>query len=53
MEYFGRAEKAGIIMGAKAPVILTSRASSDTSKLNSIALGILTARQLEQEVCNG
>lgn len=53
MEYFGRAEKAGIIMGAKTPVILTSRASSDASKLNSIALGILTAHQLEQEVCNG
>ncbi|MFZ7104258.1 MAG: phosphate butyryltransferase [Peptococcaceae bacterium] len=41
MEYFGRAEKAGIIMGASAPIILTSRASSEDSKLNSIALGVL------------
>jgi phosphate butyryltransferase len=46
MEYFGRAEKAGIIMGAKVPVILTSRASSDESKLNSIALGLLAAECL-------
>lgn len=53
MEYFGRAEKAGIIMGARTPIILTSRASSEASKLNSIALGILTAQQLEREVCNG
>jgi len=43
MEYFGHAEKAGVIMGAKVPVILTSRASSEESKLNSIALGILVA----------
>ncbi|MBA1335291.1 MAG: phosphotransbutyrylase [Firmicutes bacterium] len=41
MEYFGRAEKAGIIMGAGAPIVLTSRASSDESKLNSIALAVL------------
>ena len=46
MEYFGGAEKAGIIMGAKTPVILTSRASSVASKLNSIALGIVTAQRL-------
>lgn len=52
MEYFGRAEKAGIIMGAKAPIILTSRASSEASKLNSIALGILAAHQLKRGVCN-
>jgi len=43
MEYFARAEKAGIIMGAKAPIVLTSRASSEESKLNSIALAVLSA----------
>nr|WP_326183924.1 phosphate butyryltransferase [uncultured Oscillibacter sp.] len=43
MEYFARAEKAGVIMGARRPVILTSRASSDQAKLNSIALGLLVA----------
>lgn len=45
MEYFGRAEKAGVIMGASAPIILTSRASSEDSKLNSIALGVLLSEK--------
>jgi len=45
MEYFARAEKAGVIMGAKTPIILTSRASSDRSKLHSIALGLLVAEK--------
>lgn len=49
MEYFARAEKAGVIMGAKTPIILTSRASSDISKLNSIALGALVVQQLGKE----
>ena len=49
MEYFARAEKAGVIMGAKTPIILTSRASSDISKLNSIALGVLVVQQLGKE----
>lgn len=46
MEYFGRAEKAGVIMGASTPIILTSRASSDQSKLNSIAVAFLIADKL-------
>ena len=46
MEYFANTEKAGIIMGAGAPIILTSRASSSTSKLNSIALAVLVADKL-------
>jgi phosphate butyryltransferase len=43
MEYFGKAEKAGVIMGARTPIVLTSRASSDRSKLNSIALAVMVA----------
>ncbi|MGE5678204.1 MAG: bifunctional enoyl-CoA hydratase/phosphate acetyltransferase [Pseudomonadota bacterium] len=43
MEYFGNTEKAGIIMGAGVPIVLTSRASSSASKLNSIALAALVA----------
>lgn len=46
IEYFARAEKAGILMGAKTPIILTSRASSDMSKLHSIALAILVVQKL-------
>jgi len=46
MEYFAYTEKAGIIMGAGAPIVLTSRASSSTSKLNSIALAVLVAGKI-------
>lgn len=41
LEYFSKAEKAGVIMGAREPIILTSRASSDMSKMHSIALALL------------
>ncbi|WP_432666816.1 phosphate butyryltransferase [Wukongibacter baidiensis] len=36
-------KNAGIIVGAKAPIVLTSRADSEETKLNSIALGVLMA----------
>jgi phosphate butyryltransferase len=39
--FFAGAQVAGIIAGAKAPVVLTSRADSDKTKLASIALGAL------------
>lgn len=41
--FLAKAENAGVIVGAKAPVVLTSRADSDKAKLNSIALGVLMA----------
>lgn len=44
MVFFARAKNAGIIVGAKAPVVLTSRADSDEAKLNSIAVGTLMAK---------
>lgn len=43
MIYFGKSKNAGIIVGAKAPIILTSRADTDEAKLYSIALGVLCA----------
>ncbi|WP_350344690.1 phosphate butyryltransferase [Proteinivorax tanatarense] len=43
MVYFARAETAGVIAGAKAPVVLTSRADTHQAKLNAIALGVLVA----------
>lgn len=46
MEYFAKCEKAGCIMGAAKPMVLTSRASSDTSKMNSIALAVLAAQSM-------
>lgn len=36
--YFAQAKCAAVIVGAKAPIVLTSRADSDETKLNSIAL---------------
>lgn len=41
--YFSKCENAGLIVGAKAPIILTSRADSDKTKLNSIALAVLVS----------
>ena len=38
LTYMAKASNAGMIVGAKAPVILTSRADSDETKLNSIAV---------------
>ena len=46
MEYFANTEKAGILMGAGVPIILTSRASTSISKLNSIALAVLVAEKM-------
>lgn len=43
MVYFARGKTAGIIAGAKAPVVLTSRSDSHEAKLYSIALGVLVA----------
>ncbi len=40
--FFGKAVTAGLIVGAKTPVVLTSRADSAESKLYSIALGVLS-----------
>lgn len=39
LTYFAGAENAGVIVGAKCPVVLVSRADSARSKLYSIALG--------------
>ncbi len=41
--YFAKARPAGIIMGAKCPVVLLSRADSPDAKLMSIALAVLSA----------
>ena len=44
LTYFAKAKSAGIIMGAKAPIVLVSRADSSESKLYSIAYGALVAK---------
>lgn len=47
--FLAAAENAGVIVGAKAPVVLTSRADSKSAKLNSIALGALMASKNGEE----
>lgn len=46
LTYMANAKSAGIIMGAKAPVVLVSRADSHESKLYSIAYGALVANEM-------
>lgn len=41
--FLAGAQNAGVIVGAKVPIVLTSRADCETAKLNSIALGVLMA----------
>ncbi|MBE6016465.1 MAG: bifunctional enoyl-CoA hydratase/phosphate acetyltransferase [Lachnospiraceae bacterium] len=43
MEYFGHARKAGVIMGARIPIALTSRATAPESKMYTIAISKLIA----------
>lgn len=45
--FFSETKNAGVIVGAKAPIILTSRADSEETKLNSIALGVLMAAKVK------
>ncbi|MEW8956644.1 phosphate butyryltransferase [Clostridium sp.] len=41
LTYFAQAESAGVVMGAKCPIVLVSRADTAKSKLYSIALGAI------------
>lgn len=43
MGYFGGAENGGIILGAKAPILLVSRADPALAKMNSMALAAVVA----------
>lgn len=42
--YFAKAKVGAVLAGAKAPVVLTSRADSNEAKLNSIMLAVLSAQ---------
>lgn len=43
LSFLGNAKSAGLIVGTKAPIVLTSRADNEESKLNSITLAVLMA----------
>jgi phosphate acetyltransferase len=44
LEYLGEAELAGIVLGTRVPIILTSRADKTPSRLASCAVALLLAR---------
>ena len=44
LEYLAEAEVAGIVLGARVPIILTSRADKTLARLSSCALALLLAR---------
>jgi phosphate acetyltransferase len=49
MVYFSGATAAGLILGAKVPIILTSRADPPAARLASAALGSIYAHWLKQQ----
>jgi phosphate acetyltransferase len=48
LEYLAEAEAAGVVLGARVPIILTSRADSAKARLASAAVAALLARQRRQ-----
>ncbi|MCR5876417.1 bifunctional enoyl-CoA hydratase/phosphate acetyltransferase [Phenylobacterium sp. J426] len=45
LSYLSHAQSAGIVMGARVPIVLTSRADPEASRLASCALAILVTQQ--------
>ncbi|UCB44732.1 MAG: phosphate butyryltransferase, partial [Spirochaetota bacterium] len=43
--YFAKGESGGIVVGAKVPLILLSRAETPETKLRSIAIGLLVVKK--------
>ncbi len=48
LEYLGGAASAGIVLGARVPIILTSRADSREARIASCAVAVVVARRLGQ-----
>ena len=46
LTYIANAESAGVVLGAKVPIILTSRADGEAARLASCAVAALHARQI-------
>jgi phosphotransacetylase len=44
LEYLAEAQMAGIVLGARVPIILTSRADKTLARLGSCAVALLLAR---------
>ena len=50
LEYLAEAQVAGIVLGARVPIILTSRADKTMARLASCAIALLLARHAEGKV---
>ncbi len=48
LEYMGNASSAGIVMGARVPIVLTSRADSRDSRIASCAIALMLAHHYRQ-----
>lgn len=48
LEYLAKAEVAGIVLGARVPIILTSRADKTLARLSSCAIALLLARHTRE-----
>ena len=48
LEYLGDAACAGIVLGARVPIVLTSRADSRETRLASCAVAVLLARHYQK-----
>jgi phosphotransacetylase len=49
LEYLGGAASAGIVLGARVPIVLTSRADPRESRIASCAVALMSARRGNQE----
>ena len=45
LEYLGEAEAAGVVLGARVPIVLTSRADSPATRMASCAVALVFARR--------
>lgn len=52
LEYLAQAKLAGVLLGARIPVVLTSRADQADASLVSCALGILYGHYLQEKLCD-
>jgi len=53
LEYLGGAASAGIVLGARVPIVLTSRADTREARIASCAVALVVARRLAQPAAVG
>jgi phosphate acetyltransferase/phosphate butyryltransferase len=50
LEYLGGAAAAGIVLGARVPIVLTSRADTREARIGSCAIALVAARRPAQPI---